>query len=428
MAVFDNINSTYDSGVAPSAIQDFYEKTLLRNAKKKLPHCRDLQKRTIPSHNGRRVQFRRFTPFSAITTPLKEGVTPDGQALAMTEIHATIKPYGAVVELTDEMNWALLDNVQKETATLLSDQALESIDKIAAEGLAMGTNVIYVDASNVTNTTRGAIEAADKLTFAAVKLAVRTLKRNNAPTFEDGYYHAIVDPDTIYDLTSDAQWTDVAKYQDKSKIETGELGMIYGVKFFEASTAHTFPAQSYLYGTTASLSLTAGTAASKSFTLAASSIDNTAGTRPASVAYYIREMTGKMVQVMDTDGGDGGADLYFPAVIDKIDFDGTNVVHTLRYIGSSTWEFGDGDKLYPAGTGASNYTVHSTIIYGKDFAGCIELDGTGKNVQVIINPPGSAGSADPLNQRGTVAWKVKGFCVTILQDAFGVRVEHGATA
>ena len=126
--------------------------------------------------------------------------------------------------------------------------------------------------------------------------------------------------------------------------------------------------------------------------------------------------------------GDAGADLYFPAVIDKIDYDGTNVVHTLRYIGSSTWEFGAGDYLYPAGCGASNYTVHSTIIYGKDFAGCIELDGTGKNVQVIINPPGSAGSADPLNQRGTVAWKVKGFCVTILQDAFGVRVEHGATA
>ena len=52
----------------------------------------------------------------------------------------------------------------------------------------------------------------------------------------------------------------------------------------------------------------------------------------------------------------------------------------------------------------------------------------GENVKIIINPPGSSGAADPLEQRGTIAWKVKGFCCAILQDAFIVRIEHGATA
>jgi N4-gp56 family major capsid protein len=71
--------------------------------------------------------------------------------------------------------------------------------------------------------------------------------------------------------------------------------------------------------------------------------------------------------------------------------------------------------------------VFGTLVYGQNAYGDIELDGNGGNVKVIINPPGSSGAADPLEQRGTIAWKVKGYCATILQDSFLVRIEHGAT-
>lgn len=423
MAVFDNLNYTHSAGVEPGLIQDYYERTVLKNAKKKLPHCRDLEKVTLPPHNGRRVTFHGYTPFAPVTDPLKEGVTPAGQALTMFEISATVKPYARHVEYTDEMNWAMLDNVQKKTAELLSDQALESIDTVAAAALSSGTNVIYVDADNGTNSSRSDITAADILTYQAIKRAVRALKKNGAEPFADGCYHAIVDADTVYDLTSDAMWVDVAKYQDKEKVEMGELGKIYGVKFYEASTAHTFPAQSYLYDSVESVAISAGSAAGKTVSVAASTIDSTSSTQRASVAHYIRRMSGKMVTIYDASATAG-----FPAVIDKIDFDGTNVVHTLRYIGSNDWTYTSGDLIKPAGAGASNYTVHSTIVYGKGYAGCVELDGNGKNVQIIYNPPGSAGAADPLAQRGTIAWKVKGFCATVLQEAFGVRLEHGVSA
>ena len=84
--------------------------------------------------------------------------------------------------------------------------------------------------------------------------------------------------------------------------------------------------------------------------------------------------------------------------------------------------------IYPQGAGASDVDVYSTIIYGQDAFGDIELAGNGKNVEIIINPPGSAGSEDPYSQRGTIAWKVKGFTSAILQDLALVRIEHGATA
>ena len=72
--------------------------------------------------------------------------------------------------------------------------------------------------------------------------------------------------------------------------------------------------------------------------------------------------------------------------------------------------------------------VYGTLIYGQNAYGDVELAGNGKNVKIIINPPGSSGAEDPLEQRGAIAWKVKGFCCVILQDSFIVRLEHGATA
>ena len=72
---------------------------------------------------------------------------------------------------------------------------------------------------------------------------MRTLKRNNCKPFSDGFYHAIVHPDTVYDLQSDTMWVDVAKYQDKQKVEKGELGCIHKVKFYESTSAKTFTAK-----------------------------------------------------------------------------------------------------------------------------------------------------------------------------------------
>ena len=305
MAVFDNLNLTTASGVAPSVVQ-YYERTLLQNARDELVHARDLQKRTLPRHNGKTVQFRRMTPFKPDTTPLQEGVTPTGQALAMSEITATIKPYGRHVELTDEMDWALLDNVHRETANELSFQALGTIDMVAANALNSGLNVIYVDAQNGVNTARSDITAADILTHAAIKRAVRTLEQNNAPKFADGYYHAIIDPETKYDLTSDSLFTDVAKYQDKSKVDKYELGTIYGVKFYMSNRAKTFPTGATLFGTTTNYALASGTAASKTATIAGATVSATAAT----VEQFCRTIAGMEVQIYDH-----SVTSYFPAVV-----------------------------------------------------------------------------------------------------------------
>lgn len=409
MAVFDNLNKTYSPGVAPSVVE-YYERSLLENMKPEMVHNRDAQKRTLPEHNGKTVKFRRFTPFAAITEPLAEGVTPAGQTLTETAFSAMVKPYGGHVELTDEINFYLLDNMHQETAKLLADQAALSLDTISRNALNAGMNVQYANSK----TSRGALASTDKLTFAEIKTAVRNLKRKNVKPFADGFYHAIVHPDVVHDLTADTMWVDVAKYQDKVKTERYELGTIYKVKFFESTNAMVFKAQTYIYGTTASLTATAFDAATKCMTVSDSISEDDA-----------RAMTGLLVNVQITKSS---ANSVTPMCIERVD--ATNKKVYFRWVPASTtdWTTTNALKVVPYGGGASGADVYSTLIYGENAFGTIELGGTGRNVQIIINAPGSSGALDPLAQRGTIAWKVKGFCTVILQDDFIVRLESGATA
>jgi N4-gp56 family major capsid protein len=409
MAVFDNLNKSYSPGVAPSVVE-YYERSLLENMKPEMVHNRDAQRRTLPEHNGKTVKFRRFTPFAAITEPLAEGVTPAGQTLTETAFTAMVKPYGGHVELTDEINFYLLDNMHQETAKLLGDQAALSLDTISRNALNAGMNVQYANGK----TSRGALSATDKLTFAEIKTAVRNLKRKNVKPFADGFYHAIVHPDVVHDLTADTMWVDVAKYQDKVKTERYELGTIYKVKFFESTNAMVFKAQTYIYGTKASLTATAFDAATKCMTVSDSISEDDA-----------RAMTGLLVNVQITKSS---VDSVTPMCIERVD--ATNKKVYFRWVPASTtdWTTANALKVVPYGGGASGAEVYSTLIYGENAFGTIELGGTGRNVQIIINAPGSSGALDPLAQRGTIAWKVKGFCTVILQDDFIVRLESGATA
>lgn len=406
MAVMDNLNYTYSAGVAPGIIE-YYRKTMLENPYPELPHARDSQKIPLPANNGKRVTFFRMTPFEAVTTPLSEGKTPEGQTLKQTKFTAMVKPYGRHVEITDELDMYHLNIDHQRIARTLRDQALLSIDTITRDPLHNGLNVQYVDAEG-SPTNRAAITAADILTFTEVKKAVRTLKRNNCQPFSDGFYHAIVHPDTVYDLQNDPMWVDVAKYQDKQKVEKGELGCIHKVKFFESTNAKTFTAKTYLFGSTTSLTVTAYDANTRTLTFGDSTVTNDVA----------RELTGQMVYINDKTND-------HVACIESIDVDNKKMI--LRYAPTGL-TFVSGSTVKPYGGGASGATVYSTIIYGKDAFGTVTFGGSGDNIEIIVNAPGSSGALDPLKQRGTVAWKVKGFCSTILQDAFIVRVEHGATA
>lgn len=76
------------------------------------------------------------------------------------------------------------------------------------------------------------------------------------------------------------------------------------------------------------------------------------------------------------------------------------------------------------GAGASSRDVYSTLILGANAYGVTDIKGGG--LEHIVKQLGSAGTADPLNQRATVGWKATKTAVRLV-EAYMVRIETAST-
>lgn len=77
-----------------------------------------------------------------------------------------------------------------------------------------------------------------------------------------------------------------------------------------------------------------------------------------------------------------------------------------------------------AKAGDSNTDVYSTVFLGANAYATTKIEGGG--LETIIKQLGSAGTADPLNQRATIGWKATKV-TEILSQEYMVRVETGST-
>lgn len=67
--------------------------------------------------------------------------------------------------------------------------------------------------------------------------------------------------------------------------------------------------------------------------------------------------------------------------------------------------------------GASDLQVHRALFYGKDSYGAVDLENGGGKPDIIVKQLGSAGTDDPLNQRGSIGWKLPFTCEILQPDA-----------
>ena len=208
--------------------QTFYDKVLLKRMLPALVFMRFAQKKAIPHRSGKKINFRRFTPLAKATTPLTEGVTPEGSSLHVDEVEATMKQYGDFVEITDVLDLTGKDPVLTETCELLGEQSGATLNDVTCAEICSGTNVQYAGG------VEGTANVTAKITEEEIKKAARTLKKANAPKI-DGSYIGIIDPDIAYDIQNLPLWQDVSKYSGGKAIMEGEIGKIGGVRFIETT-------------------------------------------------------------------------------------------------------------------------------------------------------------------------------------------------
>ena len=93
-------------------------------------------------------------------------------------------------------------------------------------------------------------------------------------------------------------------------------------------------------------------------------------------------------------------------------------LHKIRFVDSSN------GKIFEE-AGAGGIDVHATVILGADAYGTVDVDGSIKP-KMIVKDFGSAGTADPLDQRATAGYKVM-FDVVRLQELAMLRIESAVS-
>ena len=81
-------------------------------------------------------------------------------------------------------------------------------------------------------------------------------------------------------------------------------------------------------------------------------------------------------------------------------------------------------KVRAAG-GSGSIDVHSTLIFGMHAAAQTRI--SGEALKNIVKPLGSAGTADPLDQRSTSGWKLT-YVATVLNDNYILDLQHAVSS
>ena len=395
-------NTTINTLQTTQLNKTFYDRQLLESARTRFVHAKFGQMRPIPRNSGKRVEFRRWNLFDAKASmkALEEGVTPSGQSLSQSNVEALVSQYGAYVEVSDLLDMTGYDQVITESAELLGEQLGTVVEWVTRDAMNAGNNVQQAGGK----TTRAALTADDKLTVDEIRKAVRTLKRAKARPFcEDErkpHFICICSPDATYDLQNDALWQDVSKYSNAEAIYSGEIGRLFGVVFVESTEAKVFRQSVWN-------KVSEATSSSASFVLKNAPTE-------AEAAYLSRE--DNPIRIGEASYTIAG-------------FDPSSNTVTLKETASLAADAivysEDAGALDPETKTAMD--VHSTLIFGKDAYGVVDVAGSGA-LQIIIKPHGSAGTQDPLDQRATVGAKVAAYTAVILNELWLLRIEHAVSA
>lgn len=395
LSLFDgelNPNLTTSDGMS-AEMKIFYSDYLIDLAEPELVHDQFGQKHPIPKNGGKVIEFRQYDPLPEQTTPLVEGVTPDGQSLTVKTITSEVKQYGGYVTLSDMLMMTAIDNNLVQATKLIASQAGRTLDTITREIINAGTVVQF---------SQGQVDSRDELyytseddncnlTVDAIKRAVRFLETQDAPQI-NGYYVGIIHPYSKYDLMKDPDWKTPHEYVDTENVYQNEIGELYGVRFVQSSRAKVF-AGADLASDSRTLTVNgSGVSATKT-------VPFDGGTVAANA------LAGRMVNI-------GGT-------VTQVTANTSNQLTVADNVTAA-----DNTVIYPGEGGKEGADVYSTLILGDDAYGVTEI--TGGGLQHIVKQLGSAGSGDPLNQRATVGWKATKTAEILVQQ-YMVRIEATAS-
>jgi N4-gp56 family major capsid protein len=349
-------------------------------------------KRTMPSNNGsNEIVFKRMLALAAHTQPLVEGIPPASDQGRMVAIKAATKQFGRYMEFTDKVNWAVVDPLISEYTRQLSLKVPETKDLLAQQALLAECQLFYASEKEKNSTDEfwikkenGDVNHIKYLTpdstptIDEFRRIVLTLEAAKVRPFMGKNYLALVSPAVYFDLITDDRVKEFMKYsQTGAPYMNDSVVDLFSLAFRKAKTIKTdniftsaTGAVKYLYHVT-------------SFT---GTIDNTAHT-----AKRANVITNKKWE--DVAGGDSIT--VVPLVKTGSTYANEKDVTKTAFLA----------MIDAAGGTIDTMNVHYSYVLGEEALFEISIEGHG-TPQFISKPLGSAGTADPLNQRQSIGWKL----------------------
>lgn len=217
----------------------------------------------LPTNSTQTVKFRRYflsgatgsagngvgdfyTPLA--TTPLVEGVTPEGRSLANQDYTVTLAQYGDYITITDVISDTHPDNILAGATDILGENAAETVETLRYNVLKAGTNVFYG------NAVANRASVASKISLTDQRRVTTALSRQNAKKITsvvgssadfntksvEAAYVAVTHPDLETDVREMVGFKPVADYGSHTTPWEGEIGSVEQVRYVVTTVARPF--------------------------------------------------------------------------------------------------------------------------------------------------------------------------------------------
>lgn len=184
---------------------------------------------------GSTIKVPVYSAAASASGTLTETDNGDGVSLSATTADITLAEYGNFTTITEKVSFTAKDNTLVNAVSVMGQNMGHSLDDVAAAVYAAGTNVIYGGDA----TSSATLATGDSMTVDLLIEAVKDLKTNNAPTFDDGMYVAILSPKQAMDLKQDSDFQSSVSYGAYEKIARGYIGTFQGCHVIESANAPT---------------------------------------------------------------------------------------------------------------------------------------------------------------------------------------------
>lgn len=230
---------TTSSPQLSAEVRQAYNRTLLSTAEPELIHAQFCKKYPVPKGQGNTINMNRFELLQPATTPLSEGVTPNGSNISVTRVPISCAQYGDFVPYSDMVLTESIDPLLEGIVERQGEQSGRTVEWLTRDMFSTGTIVRYANGE----TSRSAVLATDVINEIDIKKVVRTLKKNLARKQSikgKKAYIAIISPDVEFDALAIDTFLKVSEYSDADQIFEGEIGMLYGCRFITSTEAKVF--------------------------------------------------------------------------------------------------------------------------------------------------------------------------------------------